>query len=109
MKKIYYLLLISVCLIMAQNAAAQDDGNAENQTEKIEETVANESEKFEKSQKDTDYPDSSEVNLVDENSVTEEIPLTGKVEESQESEDTSKTTAFTSMRLYKRKSRRQHK
>lgn len=90
-----------------------DDKNreieVENQTEKIEETVANESEKFEKSQKDTDYPDSSEVNLVDENSVTEEIPLTGKVEESQESEDTSKTTASTSMRLYKRKSRRQHK
>lgn len=90
-----------------------DDKNreieVENQTEKIEETVANESEKSEKSQKDTDYPDSSEVNLLNENSVTEEIPLTEKVEEPQESEDTSKTTASASMRLYKRKSRRQHK
>ena len=90
-----------------------DDKNreieVENQTEKIEETVANESEKSEKSQNDADYPDSSEVNLLDENSVTEEIPLTEKVEEPQESEDTSKTTASASMRLYKRKSRRQHK
>lgn len=90
-----------------------DDKNHEievkNQTEKIEETVANESEKSEKSQNDADYPDSSEVNLLDENSVTEEIPLTEKVEEPQESEDTSKTTTSASMRLYKRKSRRQHK
>lgn len=90
-----------------------DDKNSEieveNQTEKIEETVANESEKSEKSQSDADYPDSSEVNLLDENSVTEEIPLTEKVEEPRESEDTSKTTASASMRLYKRKSRRQHK
>lgn len=90
-----------------------DDKNREievkNQTEKIEETVANESEKSEKSQNDADYPDSSEVNLLDENSVTEEIPLTEKVEEPQESEDTSKTTTSASMRLYKRKSRRQHK
>lgn len=87
-----------------------DDKNSEieveNQTEKIEETVANESEK---SRNDADYPDSSEVNLLDENSVTEEIPLTEKVEEPRESEDTSKTTASASMRLYKRKSRRQHK
>lgn len=90
-----------------------DDKNreikVENQTEKIEETVANESEKSEKSQNDADYPDSSEVNLLDENSVTEEIPLTEKVEEPQESEDTSKTAVSASMRLYKRKSRRQHK
>lgn len=90
-----------------------DDKNSEieveNQTEKIEETVANESEKSEKSRNDADYPDSSEVNLLDENSVTEEIPLTEKVEEPRESEDTSKTTASASMRLYKRKSRRQHK
>lgn len=90
-----------------------DDKNREievkNQTEKIEETVANESEKSEKSQNDADYPDSSEVNLPDENSVTEEIPLTEKIEEPQESEDTSKTTTSASMRLYKRKSRRQHK